>query len=71
MTLQPGQVRDSIIGYLTRKGVDGAHLKEIHAAVEKKLGHPVSSSSVRSYLNLNVGTRFTRVGRGTYRMSNV
>lgn len=71
MALQPGQVRDSIVGFLKRKGIDGAHINEIHAAVEKKLGHPVAASSVRSYLNLNAGTRFTRVGRGIYRLTNV
>jgi hypothetical protein len=60
----PGVVRDAIDGFLRRKGE--ASLKEIEAAVERRIGK-VGVSSVRSHLNLNEGTKYQRVGRGRYR----
>jgi hypothetical protein len=63
----PGSVRDAIIAYLRTKP-EGARTNEIHAAVEKRLGGDVSRSSVRSYLGLNEGETFQRVGRGHYRL---
>jgi hypothetical protein len=44
-----------------------ASIKEISGAVALKLG-PVSQSSVRSYLNHNVGELFERTSRGRYRL---
>lgn len=45
-------------------------VKEIHAAVEARLGTAVAASSVRSYLNLNAGPakQFRRVRRGVYQL---
>jgi len=63
----PGQVRDAIIAYL-RKHEQGASISDIHGAVEKSLGGEVARSSVRSYLRLNEGRTFERVGHGRYRM---
>lgn len=68
MAKSPGLIRDCIIGYLEDLGTD-ATTTEITRAVERRLG-AVSSSSVRSYLNLNVGDLFERVGRGRYRLAN-
>ena len=66
MTAAPGVIRDSIINYL--ESLDGeATLREIRNAVQTNLGS-VRSSSVRSYLNLNVGRLFERTGRGQYRL---
>jgi DNA modification methylase len=65
----PGSIRDSICGYLQMIGGE-ASLDEISRAVVTQMG-ATSPSSVRSYLNLNVGKAFERVGRGRYRlMSN-
>ncbi|HEY5411766.1 MAG TPA: DNA methyltransferase, partial [Caulobacteraceae bacterium] len=48
--------------------MDGeASVNEITDAVSRQLGS-VSPSSVRSYLNLNVGEVFERTGRGRYRL---
>lgn len=60
----PGTVRDAIIAYLSTCP-NGASLAAIRAAVTEKLGN-VPSSSVRSYLQLNVPEVFTRVARGRY-----
>jgi len=66
MARPPGTIRDSIVDYLS--AVDGeASVSEIAEAVSRQLG-PVSSSSVRSYLNLNVGDVFDRTARGRYRL---
>jgi DNA modification methylase len=66
MSVAPGQIRDSIIGYLT--GYPGvATTAEIMEAVRVKIG-AVSPSSVRSYLNLNTPYIFERVARGQYRL---
>jgi site-specific DNA-methyltransferase (adenine-specific) len=62
----PGSIRDSIYGYL--QTIDGeASLDEISRAVSAQMG-ATSPSSVRSYLNLNVGKTFERAGRGRYRL---
>lgn len=62
----PGSVRDSIVEFLS--STESATIHEIHEAVEVQLGD-VASSSVRSYLNLNVPDLFERVGRGCYRLT--
>ena len=62
----PGSVRDSIVEFLS--STESASIHEIHEAVEARLGD-VASSSVRSYLNLNVPDLFERVGRGCYRLA--
>lgn len=61
----PGLVRDSIVEYL--RSTESAPVSAIQQAVHADLGD-VASSSVRSYLNLNVGELFERVGRGCYRL---
>lgn len=62
----PGEIRDSIIDYLSSFGGE-ASSKEIEEAVTRRLGE-TASSSVRSYLNLNVPDVFERTGRGRYRL---
>ena len=62
----PGSIRDSIYGYLQAIGGE-APLDEISRAVTAQMG-ATSPSSVRSYLNLNVGKTFERTGRGRYRL---
>jgi len=64
---RPGEVRDAIIDYL-RAVKRAASVDEIHAAVEKRLDGKVARSSVRSYLGLNEGRTFERIGRGSYRL---
>ncbi len=66
MARAPGSVRDAILGYLSDADWE-ASLAEIRQAVVAKLGE-VSSSSVRSYMNLNTPDVFERTGRGTYRL---
>jgi DNA modification methylase len=63
MSLAPGIVRDSIVGYLGTVG--SATVDEIYAVVSAELGD-VPASSVRSYLNLNSPGRFERTSRGKY-----
>jgi DNA modification methylase len=66
MTHAPGNIRDSIISYLS--GVGGAAtVGKIHSAVANQIGS-VAASSVRSYLNLNTPDVFERTGRGCYRL---
>lgn len=60
----PGLIRDSIIGFLAELGTD-ASIKEIERAVAARLGG-IPQSSIRSYLNLNVGQSFERTARGRY-----
>lgn len=60
-----GSVRDAIIKFLST--VESASVQEICTALEVDLGK-VATSSVRSYLNLNVPQRFERLARGTYRL---
>jgi DNA modification methylase len=66
MAKVPGSIRDSICGYLQMIGGE-ASLDEISRAVTAQMG-ATSPSSVRSYLNLNVGRTFERTGRGRYRL---
>ena len=66
MAAAPGKIRDSILNYMHAAGGE-ASLKQINEAVSVKLG-TVGSSSVRSYLNLNVGHVFERTTRGRYRL---
>lgn len=66
MTKAPGSIRDSICGYLHTIGRE-ASIEEIFRAVAAQMG-ATSPSSVRSYLNLNVGKTFERTGRGRYRL---
>lgn len=68
MSYAPGTIRDSIVGYLGALGTD-ASVGEIERAVVGRLGD-IASSSIRSYLNLNVGRAFERTGRGRYRLKN-
>ena len=67
MAAAPGTIRDSIIGYLEALG-GCASIQQITEAVSTQLG-PVPPSSVRSYLNLNVGRVFERTARGRYRLA--
>lgn len=66
MTKAPGSIRDSICDYLQTIGGE-ASIAEISNAVIAQMG-ATSPSSVRSYLNLNVGKTFERTGRGRYRL---
>ena len=66
MAKAPGSIRDSIYGYLQVIGGE-ASLEDISWAVAAQMG-ATSPSSVRSYLNLNVGKTFERTGRGRYRL---
>jgi len=66
VTKAPGSIRDSICGFLQLIGGE-ASLDEISHAVTAQMG-ATSRSSVRSYLNLNVGKTFERTGRGRYRL---
>jgi hypothetical protein len=67
MARAPGTIRDAILEYLSGVAGREATLQDIETAVAKKLGK-VPSSSIRSYLNLNVSDRFERTGRGRYRL---
>ncbi|HBO7620155.1 DNA methyltransferase [Pseudomonas aeruginosa] len=64
--IAPGCIRDSIFDFLST--TESAPIKEIHKAVETRLG-AVAQSSVRSYLNLNEPEVFERVERGRYRLA--
>ena len=66
MARASGSIRDSIISYLQAIGGD-AGLDDISREVVAIMG-TTSPSSVRSYLNLNVGKTFERTGRGRYRL---
>jgi DNA modification methylase len=68
MSAAPGTIRDAIVGYMEAVGNE-ASLRQITEAVTMKLG-AVAESSVRSYLNLNVGPIFERTGRGRYRLAS-
>jgi site-specific DNA-methyltransferase (adenine-specific) len=63
MSVAPGQVRDSIVAYLSAVG--NASLEEIYGFVGAELGE-VPASSVRSYLTLNTPGRFARTAKGRY-----
>jgi hypothetical protein len=66
MARAPGTIRDAILAYLSEVNRD-ASLAEIKQYVSNKIG-TVSSSSVRSYLNLNLPDTFERTGRERYRL---
>lgn len=66
MTFAPGQVRDSIVGFL--EGTGSASLDQIYNFVSRELGE-VPASSVRSYLNLNCPEKFTRLATGRYALA--
>jgi site-specific DNA-methyltransferase (adenine-specific) len=66
MARAPGSIRDAIIEFISVADRD-VSLGEIREGIATKLGD-VPSSSVRSYLNLNVPKIFERVGRGRYRL---
>lgn len=68
MTAAPGTIRDAIIGYMEVVAGD-ASLKQISEAVVGQLGD-VPQSSIRSYLNLNIGSVFERTSRGRYRLAS-
>lgn len=63
---KPGEIRDAIVAYLGRCRSD-ASVTDIRDAISKRLGD-VAPSSVRSYLRLNTPARFSRTGRGRYRL---
>ena len=65
--MRRGEISSAIIEFL-RSRKDGASLAEIQKAVDTKLGVTVSPSSIRSYLNKNVGTVVDRIGAGRYRL---
>src|ERR1700738_3278799 len=65
MTHPPGTIRDSIEDYLRTLG-GPATLAQISRGVINKIGD-TPTSSIRSSLNLHVGTSVERVGRGKYR----
>lgn len=62
----PGTIRDAIVDYLQTIGGE-AFLYDISRAVDAQIG-ATPTSSIRSYLNLNVGTTFERTARGCYRL---
>lgn len=64
----PGVVRDAIVQSLDVLGGEGS-VREIHRAVERRVGDAVPRSSVQSYLQLNTPEQFEKVGRGTYRFA--
>ena len=65
MTRPPGIIRDSIEDYLRTVG-SPATLAQISQGVINQIG-PTPTSSVRSSLDLHVGSTVERVGRGKYR----
>jgi len=67
MGFAPGQVRDSIVGYL--EGTGSASLDQIYSFVSRELGE-VPASSVRSYLNLNCPGKFMRMATGRYALAS-
>ena len=65
-----GRITGAIVQVLADRQ-EPMQAKEIHAAVERLLGEPVSWSSVKSALAANVAgpsPRFIRVARGRYAM---
>lgn len=66
MTVAPGTIRDAILSYMEAVGND-ASIPEITEAIINRFG-AVPKSSIRSYLNLNVGKVFERTARGRYRL---
>ncbi|HVA14818.1 MAG TPA: DNA methyltransferase [Stellaceae bacterium] len=66
----PGRIRDAINDFLRVHG-GPATVQEILNGVHTRLGEPISSSSVRSYLRLNIDRSFERVVRGAYALQPV
>lgn len=67
MSVAAGQIRDSILGFLS--GLEGdASTAEITRAVKARVGQEIPPSSVRSYLNLNTPRTFERTSRGRFRL---
>jgi hypothetical protein len=64
---RPGEIRDAIYTAMQELGGE-ATVDEIQAEVEREIGSEVPRSSVRSYLGLNEGRQFTRLGRGRYKL---
>ena len=64
----PGQVRDAIIEVL-RAARKPLAISEIQKKVDARLGK-VSSSSVRSYMQVGEDRYFERVSRGRYRLKS-
>lgn len=65
--LKPGQVRDAICDFLTKRGEE-ASVGDIREAVAARFDGHISASSVRSYLRLNTPEVFERIGRGFYKL---
>lgn len=68
MALAAGQIRDSIVEFLSGLAGD-ASTDEITRAVRVRVGQEIPPSSVRSYLNLNTPRTFERTARGRYRLA--
>lgn len=66
----PGRIRDAVVAVLSQSSQVAVKLADIEAGVRSILGVPVSSSSVRSFLNLNEPTLVRRVDRGVYALSS-
>jgi hypothetical protein len=64
---KPGEIRDAIYVALHELGGEGT-VDEIQDDIERQFGTAVPRSSVRSYLGLNEGTQFKRIGRGRYKL---
>jgi hypothetical protein len=66
-----GTVRDAIVAVLEQAGCE-LRVRDIHVGVEKLLGSPVSSSSVKDYLRRDCRRRtplFEYCGKSGYRLS--
>ncbi|WP_406713314.1 DNA-methyltransferase [Trueperella pyogenes] len=67
---RPGYVRDAILATLVAAREPEMSLAQITDEVARRLGGCVSSSSIRSSLNLNVGKGISRTGRGQYALTS-
>ncbi|MEO6805631.1 MAG: DNA methyltransferase [Edaphobacter sp.] len=67
MSFAPGQIRDSIVNYLSMTGCSS--LEDIYDFLARELGE-VPASSVRSYLNLNSPGKFVRTAKGRYALAS-
>lgn len=65
-----GQIRDAVISILAQSRTEDMALSDIQNGVQIVMGRNVSSSSVRSSLNLHVGTDIVRTGRGRYALAS-
>lgn len=68
--LAPGRIRDAVVAVLSQSSQIGMRIADIEAGVEAILGVHVSSSSVRSFLNLNEPELVRRTGRGVYALAS-